>query len=70
MPRSSSTSCALAKLGGFAVMIIPWPTRRVVWNIRQLDLREAEEMKEELQYIERRATSPVRGMPRGAGSAR
>jgi nucleotide-binding universal stress UspA family protein len=47
----------LAKLCGSTVVIIHVADGWVARNIRQLDLRESEEMKEDLAYIERLATS-------------
>ncbi|MGK2936094.1 MAG: universal stress protein [Gemmatimonadaceae bacterium] len=47
----------LAKLCGSTVVIIHVADGWVARNIRQLDLRESEEMKEDLAYIERVATS-------------
>lgn len=47
----------LAKLCGSSIVIIHVADGWVARNIRQLDLRESEEMKEDLEYIERLATS-------------
>jgi nucleotide-binding universal stress UspA family protein len=47
----------LAKLCGSTVVIIHVADGWVARNIRQLDLRESDEMKEDLAYIERLATS-------------
>lgn len=47
----------LAKLCGCTVVIIHVADGWVARNIRQLDLRESEEMKGDLAYIERLATS-------------
>ncbi|MEX1186001.1 MAG: universal stress protein [Gemmatimonadaceae bacterium] len=47
----------LAKLCGSSVVIIHVADGWVARNIRQLDLRESEEMKEDLAYIERLAAS-------------
>lgn len=47
----------LAKLCGSSVVIIHVSDGWVARNIRQLDLRESEEMKEDLAYIERLAAS-------------
>ncbi len=47
----------LARLCGSSVVIIHVADGWVARNIRQLDLRESEEMKEDLAYIERLATS-------------
>lgn len=47
----------LAKLCGSTVVIIHVADGWVARNIRQLDLRESEEMKEDLAYIERLAAS-------------
>ncbi|MEO7646992.1 MAG: universal stress protein, partial [Gemmatimonadaceae bacterium] len=47
----------LAKLCGSSIVIIHVADGWVARNIRQLDLRESEEMKGDLEYIERIAAS-------------
>lgn len=57
----------LAKLCGSTVVIIHVADGWVARNIRELDLRESDEMKDDLAYIERLATSLQReGIPADA----